>query len=132
MLHGIPHDQIDNVWGKVAPILQRAVDKSQHDYAIQDIYAALKQRDMQLWVWVENDAIEACCITQIISYPRRRICQMPFIAGNKMKNWLSTEETIVAWAKERGCSQFEGFARDGWLRVLKNWSKVWNTIRRDI
>ncbi len=81
---------------------------------------------------LEEKKIEACCTTKIITYPRSRICAMPLIAGTKMKNWLSSEETIVAWAKERNCTQIEGYARDGWLRVLKHWSKVWTTIRRDI
>lgn len=132
MIFGIQKHEVDLVWPKVAPILQRAIDRSQKDYELQDIYGLVSTQAMQLWIWYVDGEIEACCVTQIQNYPRRRVCQMPFIAGGKMRDWLSMEAFICEWAKSKGCSQLEGFARDGWLRVLKNWRKVWTTIRRDI
>jgi len=132
MLKGVLSHDVESIWDIVSPILERALAKSAGDYNIQDVFGELLSRDQQLWVWVEDGKIEACCTTKIVNYPRSRICTMPLIAGTKMKNWLSSEETMVAWAKENNCTQIEGYARDGWLRVLKHWTKVWTTIRRDV
>jgi hypothetical protein len=115
-------------------MLQKAVDKTQKDFLLEDILGFLIAQDMQLWVWVEDNDIVACCITQIINYPRRSVCTLPYIAGSGMRRFLQCEDQIIAWAKERGCTQLEGFDRGGWLRVLKlkNWFRAWTVIRKDI
>ena len=132
MLLSIPQYCVPTVWESVAPLLQKAVDKGQHDYSLEDIKSCLLNRDMQLWVWVEENKIIACCITSVVIYPQRKICQLPYIAGAGLKQWLQHEDTIITWAKAQGCTKLEGFDRGGWLRVLKTWYKVWVTIRKDI
>lgn len=132
MLQGIVTDEIDTVWAICSGLLQKVIDRDQKDFLVDDIHELLKSRDMQLWVWRARNKITACLVTKIVNYPRRRVCQMPYIAGADMKDWLACEPIITAWAKENGCSQLEGFARKGWLRVLPHWRVVWTTIRKDI
>lgn len=132
MLRGIKHDEAFIYWWIVGPMLQKAIDKSQHDMELQDVFEAIVSRDMQLWTWVTADGIQAACVTQIITTPRKKICSMPLIGGSHMRDFLKVEESIVEWAREQGCVQLEGYCRDGWMRVLKNWKKVWTTMRRDI
>lgn len=134
MLQAISWQAVPNVWSVVSPMLQRAINKSQKDYSLEDILYHLGQRNMQLWVWLEKDQIEACCISQIIEYPQRKVCQLPFVAGRMMRRWIACEDEISKWAKSQGCTQLEGFCRDGWLRVLspRNWFKVWITMRKEI
>lgn len=134
MLKGIPFTDIDGVWTTVSPWVQQSIDKSQHDYELDDILFRLYERDMQLWVWYEEEEIVACCVTTIIKWPRKKICSMPIIGGKAMNKWLTpeVEELFVQWAREQGCSQMEGYCRDGWLRLLPHWNKVWTTMRRSI
>lgn len=113
-------------------MLKRAVDRGQHDYNLEDILNLLLNRDMQLWVWVKEQKIIACCVTMVVVYPQRKVCQLPYIAGAGLRQWLECEETIIKWAKANGCTKLEGFDRGGWLRVLTGWYKVWVTIRKDI
>lgn len=132
MLAGVLSSDVDNAWGEVAPMLQRALDKSQHDYDLDYVYNSIVCRDMQLWVWIEAGKIEAAAVTQIIDHPLKRICAMPLIGGRFMRHWLGSEDQFIAWAKAQGCTQIEGYCRDGWIRILKNWKKAWTTMRRDI
>lgn len=132
MLVTIPSFCVPNVWASVAPILQKAVDKSQEDYTLEDIQNCLLNRSMQLWVWVVEEKIIACCVTMVVCYPQRKVCQLPYIAGVGLKQWLACEDAVIKWAKDNGCTKLEGFDRGGWLRVLKGWYKVWITIRKDI
>jgi len=132
MLVGVLNTDIDEVWPIVSPLLQKAVDKGQGDFLLQDYYEALLLRNMQLWVWKPEEKITAACVTQILSYPRRKVCQILLLGGTGLKDWLKKENSLVEWAREQGCSQMEGFARDGWLGVLPHWVKCWNTIRRNI
>lgn len=134
MLKAIPAQCVPDVWNTCAPLLQKAVEKTQKDFLLDDILNALLLRDMQLWVWIEDFKIVACCVTQIVVYPQRKICQLPFIGGSGMKQFLKCEDEFILWARAHGCSQLEGFDRGGWLRILsvKNWFKAWVTIRKDI
>jgi len=129
---GIKNDGVEAVWGRVEPLLKNAVGKSQGDYSVADIKDCLLSRGMQLWIWVVDDKIEACCITQIMDYPRRRVLQLPFIAGAGMKDWLKAEKLFEAYAISQGCTQFEGFCRKGWTRVLKDWKIAWITMRKEL
>lgn len=134
MLQGVHASQLEGIWNIVTPMIEAAIEKSQKDFWLEDVLVRLINRDMQLWVWYEEGAIVACCITQLVNYPRSRVCQMPFIGGKAMRKWLTkdVENIVVAWARERGCSQLEGFCRDGWLRLLPHWRKVWTTMRRSV
>lgn len=134
MLQGVTSKEILGIWDKIAPMLQKAIDKTQHDFDIEDILKFLLSSDMQLWIWVENAQIIACCVSQIINYPRRKVCQLPYIAGSGLKRFIESENIIMQWARKQGCSQLEGFDRGGWVRVLKvkDWFRVWTTIRKDI
>lgn len=134
MLQGIPAQCVPNVWATVAPMLKLAVERGQKDFLLEDVLALIMSREMQLWIWVEELKIVACCVTQLVNYPQRKVCQLPYIAGSGMKRFLQCEEQFITWAKAHGCTQLEGFDRGGWLRVLnsRKWFKVYTTIRKDI
>ena len=132
MLFGIPSKEIDSVWKEVEPLLKRVIERGQKDELPIDVYQKLIERDAQLWVWKVDGRITSLCVTVICNYPRRRVCQIPYIVGMDAKSWLHYESVIVAYAQERGCTQLEGFCRLGWTRILKNWRVIWHQMRRDI
>jgi hypothetical protein len=132
MLTGVPAERVPLLWGMVSPFIASALEKSQHDYKLEDVYDCLIKKDMQLWVWNKGDEIVACGVTTITSYPNRKICAMPFVGGTKMREWIKAEPLIIAWAKAQGCTQLEGYCRPGWKKVLPHWGIVWNTMRRSI
>ena len=132
MLIGLPAQELPQHWSVVAPMLQRALSKSQGDLRLEDLYTKIFERDMQLWGWLIEGEITACCVTQVLTFPGNKICSIPFIAGCGMKDWIHVEPQLVAWAKEQGCNQLEGYCRPGWVRMLRHWKQVWITMRRDI
>lgn len=132
MLYGVPWYDIEIAWPQVEGFLQKAVDQSPGDRSVLDYKKEIEDAKAQLWVWIVDGNIRAACVTRIVEYPNRKVCAMPLIGGDSMKDWLLVEPQLIEWAKEQGCSQLEGYCRDGWLRVLKNWRKVWTTMRRDI
>ena len=133
MLQPIPAACVHIVWDKVKPLIQRAIDKGNGDcFCVEDILSFLENRDMQLWIHPSENL--SCCVTQIVTYPQKKVCQIIFVAGSKMGQWLSCDEQIAAWAKTNGCTRLEAACRDGWLRVLskKNWRKSSVIIRKDL
>lgn len=134
MFSAIPSQCLPIVWESVAPLLQKVVDRSTKDCTLEDLYRFISTRDMQLWVWTEDTKITACCVTQIVDYPRRKICRVPYVAGKMYKKWIHCEDKICEWARQNDCSQLEGFCRRGWLDILNllGWKEIWVTMRKDI
>jgi len=132
MLYYVKIEDLGKVWPLAAPLLQKAIDRSQHDCELEDYLEEAQLGVCQLFVWIKEETVTAACILRVSNRPRKRVCEMPLIAGTDMENWLLVEDKIVEWAKAQGCTQLEGYCRDGWLRVLKNWNKVWTTMRRDL
>jgi hypothetical protein len=132
MLVGIPSHEIHKVWGQVSPMLKKAVDKGPGDYSLDDILVRLEDRDMQLWVWSEDDKPVACAVTSIVCYPQRRVAAINYVAGTKMKAWLPMQKRIEAWARAHSCEALEGYGRRGWLRALRDWKQVSMTMRHSL
>ena len=132
MLFCVSKDNVPVSWQYVHDLLEPAAERSDGDYTIDDIYHELMNGTMQLLVWQTKEKITAACVIKIIVKKHKKICTMPLIGGKDMEEWLKVEDQLVEYARQQGCTQLEGYCRDGWLRVLKKWKKVWTTMRRDI
>lgn len=118
-LYGVLSDHIDIVWPDVAPILQKALDRADNRYLITDIYQAVVDKDMQLWVTFNHAGIVAAGITQIIQYPQKKILALPFVGGEEMPKWIdSVMHDIELFAREKGCDGIDLLGRPGWKKFI--------------
>lgn len=133
MFTGVPHTQIDEVWPHVEAMIEVACRTGNGRYAPEDILAAIKNRDMQAWIYLDAE-IELVCITEIVNYPRRKYCRILIATGKNRKKWEHHIEDIEAWAKAQGCDGMETYARKGWWRVFyrpRGWNLTHFFIERD-
>lgn len=131
MLEGILSTDLDSIWETVKPFIEQALEESPNDYTSQDIYEAVLLRDMQLWVWKENEKIIAALVTELRDFPRKKICTLVLGAGAGLDIWKD-DDAIFRWAKERGCHSVEIFGRRGWGKALTGWREVDTHFRRDL
>ncbi|HLB80612.1 MAG TPA: hypothetical protein VJJ77_08910 [Dongiaceae bacterium] len=137
ILCGVPRWALDRYWPPAEAAIARAVARSDGRYAVADVLAALRAGDMQLWVSLAEiddgaSAVEAACITEIVSYPREKRCGIVFCAGKERKNWLHQLAGIETWAKALGCTAMELQGRPGWERILPDWRKTHVILRKRI
>ena len=66
---GVPVDMIDGVWMKVQPWINKALEFGNGEFEIGDIYSALIDREMQLWIIYERpeNHIVLAVVTQIVA-----------------------------------------------------------------
>lgn len=133
-LYGVLSHAIGTVWEEIKPLLIKTLEYADGKYNLDDIYTAIKSRDMQLWVVYDNKGILSFCVTQIIIYPRKKVLSMPFVGGVEMLRWLHLTDIIKDFAREKGCDFAEGYARDGWIKVLKpfGFKKTYTIIKADL
>ena len=131
----IPAGQIERFWPVAAPLLAPAIARAQGDWQADDVHAALLARDLQLWLWLNDDGIAtAAGVTTIDVRPRRAVCVVMFLGGRDRSSWQEEAlDTITTWARAEGCTAIEGHGRPGWLRVLRNtaWRTTTHTLRQE-
>jgi hypothetical protein len=131
VLIGVKSDRIEAVWPEIEELVIRGLEHCQGCYWPEDVKAALIRRDMQLHV-AQSDRIEAICITELVNYPRRKLCNLFLLAGENMARWVHYQSEIVAWARSVGCDGMEvHHGRAGWGKRLPGWAQS-VTLRRDL
>jgi hypothetical protein len=118
-IQGVLSSAIEQVWDEVKPLLLRALQYADSKYNDEDIFIALKNGEMQLWL-VFDDKGDMCafCITRIICYPREKRAAILFTSGHNVMEWVHFNEVIGAWATSNGCSTLEVYGRPGWEKLL--------------
>ena len=106
------HDQIDAYWGIAKPLIQKALDRGSN-YTIDDIYAGLRSKAMQLWMWGD----EAALVTTIQNKNEKRWCLFLALGGENMGAWQECLPIIEDWARSRGCTESRIYGRPGWKRL---------------
>lgn len=115
----VPFDHIDRVWDVVRPMLEPAVAVSNGRYTTYDLYVALQQQRLHLWI-AFGDEIVGCEVTQVFDYPSKRVLISLFTAGRMFRKWREPLlDILTRWARDNGCSCIEGMGREQWVRLLE-------------
>ena len=117
---GVRHDMVEAILGKAKPHLEKALEYGDGEFQIDDVLKFLLDRTMQLWVLCDTDSrdvlITVC--TEIIDYPRSKICRVVLMGGLSMDLWQAQTPVFEDWAREQGCVQMETLARKGMAKKL--------------
>lgn len=123
-LHGIPADRVPQAWPEVADWIAEACASMKGRYSPGDVLDALLSKDWQLWLARKDGKTVACCVTQIVNYPRKRYGRINIGCGAGREDWQHFRHTLEEWAKAHGCHGMETDARPGWERVFTDYTKT--------
>lgn len=126
VITGVPKRDIPLIWNQVEPLVNKALATGRGELWACDVLTLLLSGDMQLWAAFDGQAVKAICITEIVTFPRLKICRVAYVAGSGMRAWLGEIDLIKAWAKSHGCQEIWGGGRKGWSRVL-GWEPGYQT-----
>jgi hypothetical protein len=127
---GVPWQKVERLWPFVEPLIQKALDRTLGEYLSGDIYGFLINQEMQLWIAGE-EGIDAAMVTQIVTYPRKKFCNVVLVGGSGLKDWLKFQPILLAWAKEHGCNAVRSTGRRGWHRVL-GWTEAYTVSTKEL
>jgi hypothetical protein len=117
----VPKDYVDTCWSKVEPLLKKATELTGNRYTTDNIYDMVMEEDHQLWVAYEDKEFSGAVVTNIATYPNRKILCMGFCGGENFKDWKDQIINLLRkFAKDMGCDSIEAFGRPGWANVFKN------------
>ena len=132
----INSNAIEVTWPYVKDLVQKPLDRSLGERDLQDVYNSLVHSQLVLWIAVnKEDGILGVMITQLLFHPQYKVLALPLIGAiphtiNKwfLKSW-EKDSPLLQYARENNCKRIEGYARDGWLKMIEKIGfKKYNTI----
>ena len=133
---GITSEQIDAIWGEVKPFIERSLKYANGELDQDDVYRFLKERAMQLWVLLTmpDQKITMCGVTEIVNYPRKKVCRVVLMGGIPSQEWRDNVHNIETWAKGQGCSTMEACVRKGIAKVMaeQDYKKVYTIVSKEL
>lgn len=109
---------------EVLPDLRRVERYLHGRMDAESILDLCESDNMLLWVVLDDDDnYVASIVTQVSDYPKARVITFVAASGKDMKSWLHTASVIIRnYAKKKGCTIWEIWARPAWKRVLSKYS----------
>lgn len=119
-LRGVPSTQVDLVWTPVKHFIQAALDRTEGEMSINDVYNSLLDKDMQLWVLLDGLHVIGALVTQILAFPNVTACRYVAMGGDVHGDFEEITDIVEQWAATQGCHRMEIVGRPGWARALKD------------
>lgn len=117
----IPPQYVDSCWGKIEGFIQKAAKYTYGRYTTDNIYDMVVEGDYQLWVAIEGTEFKGAVVTNIITYPQRKLLGMQFCGGEELTKWKQPMlDLLRRFAKDVGCEGIESTGRPGWAKVFQN------------
>lgn len=126
----VPPQYVDTCWGKIQGFVEKAADYTYGRYTADNIYDMVKEGDYQLWI-AFNGQIKGAVVTNIMTYPQRKLLSMQFCGGEELKEWKDPMLSLLRrFAKDTGCDGIESTARPGWAKIFQDdgYSANWVTF----
>lgn len=119
-LYRVNESHLQEVWHGFSDFILKALAYNDDCFDLSDIYKAIENKEMQLWVGFNNfDKIHVVCVTQVCVFPKKRVLDIILTSGFDLPRWITHLEDIENIAKEFKCSESRILGRDGWVKVLK-------------
>lgn len=117
----VPPEHLERVWMLAADRLEAAVERSRGRWSMDALLAALQQEMYHLWVVFDDEgSFDGVAVTQIVSYPNRRMLAIQFLGGDNFADWVwLILDTFDRFALDTGCEGIEATGRAGFWKWLE-------------
>ena len=92
--------------------IEAALEHSGGTHNFEDIVDGVKAGTFQFW-----PADDACAITEIVTFPRKKVLHI-FLAGGNKDTIVAMDDSAAYFAQLNGCTGMTIAGRRGWKRVL--------------
>ena len=119
-LIGVPSLSVEEIWPRVEHLIKKGLEHGRGELDATDVLKFLIERVMQLWVvmdMLEDKPVMAGC-TEIVNYPRKKVCRAVVLGGDKIVEWMKHVTGIEAWARAQDCDHMDAFVRKGLAKKM--------------
>ena len=125
-------EDIAYIWEEVAPLLHTVREHTEGELETDDFLEPLTHGDMQLWIATEGSTVHGVMVTQLVTYPQKKILRIISLAGDNFEELREFQEMIEAFAVKTGCTALEMWGRKGWKKLLPDWEDTYVVYTKDL
>lgn len=119
VIRGVPSECVDKFWKLAEPYIKRALDHANGEIDHHDLYALIKDKNVQLWMVANKEKVVGALTTEVVVYPRKKMVRVITLAGNRFDDWFDlAHATVSDFAKTNNCEGIECFVRSGFTKKL--------------
>ena len=130
----VPPSDVTKLWGKVEPLITKALKHNHGELISSDILELLLQRRQLLWIGFEDNDIHSALVGEFITYPRKkafRVITWSTKSGYHYEEWMELFNKIENFARLNGCSVMEAWTRKGLAKKL-NWNHSYSVVVKQL
>jgi hypothetical protein len=117
----VPVEHIDGCWGKIESFIEKAAKYTYGRFTTGNIYDLVIDGEYQLWVAFDDTGIKGAVVTNVVTYPQRKLLCMQFCGGVNLKEWKEPMLALLRrFARDIGCDGIESTGRPGWTKIFQN------------
>lgn len=105
------------MWPQVERDIVAAMSVSKED-TVESLKAELLTGAAQLWIATIDGMYVGVVITEIQGYSQKKVLEVRYLAGERLREWIHLQSVLDEWAAENGCVALRLSGRKGWLRFL--------------
>ena len=116
-----PRD-IPYLWNQVKPLIDKALKHGSGEVTSNDLLKLLLEGQNELWCGIDQTGVTSAGITEIVTYPQKRILRIITWAtrsGKDQELWTGALSNVERYARQNQCELLEAYARKGLARKLK-------------
>jgi len=112
-----PLELLAQRWNELEPMLRRSTERT-CCYEPIDLLMLAGTGQVGIWLCMRGEEIDAVLVSQVTTYPRRRIFEMLFAGGSNLRAWRDAAVAALdKHARELGCTHVACAGRPGWARA---------------
>lgn len=112
-----PQDELARLWHVIEPLLAKATARTRCFDPV-DLLAFALAGQWGIWIAEIDGEIVAAMVTRVQQYPRRRVLEVPYCGGSRMKEWLPLWlATVKEHQQQTGCDCIAATGREGWAKL---------------
>lgn len=101
-------------------LLSQAEDIISEFMSIEDVLLRVAAGKYQLWMAREEKIPFLCMVTEIITYPNKRVLKIVFLAGIEFRGFWNNMPVLEHWASKLGCSEITMQTRPAIAKLLED------------
>jgi hypothetical protein len=104
----------------VLELLEESARYSNGELTAVDLLDGVFRKVYQLWLGYAGGRVASVMVTELLQYPRKKVCVILAIAG-ETKRFANTFEVIKQWAAMNGAVELEAYCRPAITRLARRY-----------
>lgn len=122
------------LWPHIQGMLREACEWSAGQFSVAGVVAGIMNGEYRPAVFFdEKDKPQSLMILSVSQFPTgKRILEVLLASGSALKEWLTLQPQLDAYAKENECSSLRMIGREGLARLMPEWKRTAIVLEREI